>query len=322
MAARRAGAAIAGAIPWGIAMKAVICSGAVIHDTLVRPVEEPRWGTTTIVETIEQHTGGNAANTSIALATLGVPVRTMGAVGRDAQGRFVLDTLTRAGVDTRAVAELDAPTAATVGLVNAAGNRKFLHRPGVSAQAFSAPLDFPADLVEGKAHYHLASLFILPNFRPHAPATLARARAAGLTTSLDTNWDPRGEWMRALGPCLPGLDFLFMNEDEARMAGETPAGILTRGVGTFVLKLGPRGCAIYTAAGETLVPAFEVPVIDTTGAGDCFVAAFLAAWLRGSSLEEAARFANAVGALVVQRVGASSGVLSYEETQAWMERLS
>ena len=53
-------------------MKGVICSGAVIHDTLVRPVEEPEWGTTTIVETIAEHAGGNAANTSIALATLGV----------------------------------------------------------------------------------------------------------------------------------------------------------------------------------------------------------------------------------------------------------
>ena len=63
-------------------MKGVICSGAVIHDTLVRPVENPQWGTTTIVDTIEPHLGGNAANTSIALATLGVPVRVVGAVGR------------------------------------------------------------------------------------------------------------------------------------------------------------------------------------------------------------------------------------------------
>jgi sugar/nucleoside kinase (ribokinase family) len=299
-------------------MKAVICSGAVIHDTLVRPVEEPQWGTTTIVETLEQHVGGNAANTSIALATLGVPVRTVGAVGRDEQGRFVCEALARAGVDLRAVATLDQPTAATVGLVSGAGARKFLHRPGVSAAAFAAPLDFPPNLVEGAAHYHLASLFILPNFRAHAPETLGRARAAGLTTSLDTNWDPHGRWMADLGPCLPGLDFLFMNEDETRMCGLTPADILSRGVRTFVLKLGPRGCEIHTAEGQTLIPTFDVPVTDTTGAGDCFVAGFLAAWLRGSSLDEAGRFANAVGALAVRRVGASAGVLSYEETLAWI----
>src|SRR5581483_2280205 len=119
--------------------------------------------------------------------------------------------------------------------------------------------------------------------------------AAGLTTSLDTNWDPRGAWMEDLAPCLPGLDFLFMNEDESRMVAATPADILSRGVRTFVLKLGPRGCAVYTTDRMIVSPAFEVPVKDTTGAGDCFVAGFLAAHSRGASLDEAARFANAVG---------------------------
>jgi len=306
-------------------MKGIICSGAVIHDTLVRAVEDPQWGTTTIVETIEPHIGGNAANTSIALATLGVPVRVVGAVGHDEQGRFVISALRRAGVDTEALSVLQDHTAATVGLVNAAGARKFLHRPGVSAAAFSAPLEFPPELTTGMAHFHLASLFILPNFRPHAPASLAHARAVGLTTSVDTNWDPRGRWMRDLAPCLPELDFLFMNEDEARMAtgSEDPAAsadaVLSLGARAAVIKLGPRGCAIYTPDREVLCPAFNVAVKDTTGAGDCFVAGFLAAHLRGAGLYEAGRFANAVGAFSVQCVGAATGVKGFEETETWMK---
>ena len=297
-------------------MKGIICSGAVIHDTLVRPVEDPQWGTTTLVETIEAHVGGNAANTSIALATLGVPVRVVGAVGCDDQGRFVLDTLARRGVDTSALIASDGPTAATVALINSAGNRMFLHRP---IAGFSAPLEFRPQLTAGMSHYHLASLFILPNFRPHAAATLALARAAGLTTSLDTNWDPRGAWMNDLAPCLPELDFLFMNEDEARMVAATPAEILSLGVRTVVLKLGPRGCAVYTANGQIVSSAFDVAVKDTTGAGDCFVAGFLAAHLRGASLPGAARIANAVGALSVQCVGAARGIRSFEETERWIE---
>jgi sugar/nucleoside kinase (ribokinase family) len=300
-------------------MKGVICSGAVIHDTVVRPVEEPQWGTTTIVETIEPHVGGNAANTSIALATLGVPVRLMGAVGPDEPGRFVTSALRRAGVETDALSVVSAATAATVALVNRAGARQFLHRPGASAVAFSAPLEFAPELLEGMAHYHLASLFILPNFRPHAPETLARARHAGLTTSLDTNWDPRGMWMRDLAPCLPDLDFLFMNEDEARMIGVDAKAVLALGVRVAVMKLGPLGCAIYTGEREVRCPAFDVPVKDTTGAGDCFVAGFLAAHLRGASLAEAGRFANAVGAFSVQCVGAATGVRSFQETESWME---
>jgi len=305
-------------------MKGVICSGAVIHDTLVRPVGEPQWGTTSFVEMIEPHVGGNAANTSIALATLGVPVRVMGAVGPDEQGRFVTEALRRAGVETGALSVVSAPTAATIALVSREGARQFLHCPGASAEAFSAPLDFPAGLLEGIAHYHLASLFILPNFRPHAPETLARARSAGLTTSLDTNWDPRGRWMRDLAPCLRDLDFMFMNEDEARMATgasepvEAAKAVLALGARRVVLKLGPRGCGIYTADREVRCAAFDVEVKDTTGAGDCFVAGFLAAYLRGASLAEAGRFGNAVGAFSVQSVGGSTGVRSFEETESWM----
>jgi sugar/nucleoside kinase (ribokinase family) len=292
----------------------VLCSGAIIYDTLVHPAEQAPWGTTTFVDTIEAHPGGNGSNTSLALARLGTPVRLMGAVGNDDPGRFLLDALGRSGVDTAAVQVLARPTAATIALVNGAGDRRFLHRMGVSADAFPEPVDFRPELTAGMSHYHLASLFILPRFRAHAAETLVRARAAGLTTSLDTNWDPLGRWMEDIGPCLPHLDFVFLNEDEARMVtGHTEPGpaaeiLLDRGARTAVLKLGPSGCAIYTEDREILSPAFKVPVKDTTGAGDCFVGAFLSAHLNGAPLAESARFANAVGAISVQFVGGAAGL--------------
>jgi sugar/nucleoside kinase (ribokinase family) len=292
----------------------VLCSGSIIYDTLVHPAEHAPWGTTTFVETIEPHPGGNGSNTSLALAKLGTVVRLMGAVGSDDHGRFLVGELARAGVDTSAVQVLAGPTAATIALVNGAGDRRFLHRMGVSADAFPRPVDFVATLIAGMAHYHLASLFILPRFRVHAPETLARARAAGLTTSLDTNWDPLGRWMADIAPCLPHLDFVFLNEDEARMVtGHTETRcaakvLLDGGARTAVLKLGARGCAVYSGDRELLSPAFRVAVKDTTGAGDCFVGAFLFAHLSGASLEEAARFANAVGAIAVQHVGGAAGL--------------
>jgi sugar/nucleoside kinase (ribokinase family) len=300
----------------------VLCSGSIIYDTLVHPAEEAPWGTTTFVDTIEPHPGGNGSNTSLALAKLGTAVRLMGAVGGDDHGRFLAGELARAGVDTSAVQVIAGPTAATIALVNGAGDRRFLHRMGVSTGAFPEPVDFVPPLIAGMTHYHLASLFILPRFRSHAPETLARARAAGLGTSLDTNWDPLGRWMEDIGPCLPHLDFVFMNEDEARMVtghtGSRQAGkvLLDRGARTAVLKLGARGCAVYTGDHEILSPAFAVPVKDTTGAGDCFVGAFLCARLRGASLEEAARFANAVGAISVQHVGGAAGLPNLPDVPA------
>ena len=304
--------------------RGVLCSGSLVYDTLVRPVEEHPWGTTSLVETIEPHVGGNGANTSFALATLGTPVRLTGAVGRDEPGRFLLDALRQAGVDVRLVEQTQAPTGATIALVNSKGDRKFLHRLGASTEAFATSLEFTEEVIDGMAHYHLASIFLMPHLRAHAAQILCRARAAGLSTSIDTNWDTAGRWIADLGPCLPSLDILFINEDEARMctgsrdASEAAGIFLCGGVTTAVMKLGSRGCAIYTEKREILCPAFEVDAIDTTGAGDCFVAGFLAALMDGGSLAEAGWLGNAVGAHVVQRIGGAEGVPSREALREWM----
>jgi sugar/nucleoside kinase (ribokinase family) len=303
----------------------VICAGNIVYDTLVKPVEELRWGLgTTYVESIEYHVGGNGANTARTLGILGVPVRLLGAVGADDQGRFVIAMLERAGVDTRRVVEVSTPTAATVVVVNSTGNRKFFHRRGASDAAFAVPIDFNRDLCNDMSHFHLASFFVMKGLRARGAEPLICARAAGLTTSLDTNWDPQGLWLKGIECCLPHLDILFMNEDEAAMVtgSRDPATganlVLSKGVNTAVMKLSSRGCAIYTSDHEILCSAFKVPAKDTTGAGDCFAGGFLAALQRGASLAEAGQFANAVAALSVQAIGAVEGVLPFEETNAWM----
>ena len=306
-------------------MKGILVSGAVVHDTLVLPAADSPWGTTTFVDTIEAHPGGNGANTSLALAKIGAPVRLIATIGDDEPGRYVLDALRRASVDTTCVTIAPhSSTACTVVLVNHAGDRKFFHRMGVSATAFAQPIDFTIGLTAGMVRYHLASLFILPRFRSHAPQTLARARAAGLATSLDTNWDPQGRWLQDVRPCLPHLDLIFLNEDEALISTGAPTPkaaarcLLDGGVRMVVVKLGPRGCAIYTGDREILSPAFEVPTKDTTGAGDCFVAAFLSALTQGATLGEAARRANAVGAISVQHTGGASGIPDGIDLDVWL----
>jgi sugar/nucleoside kinase (ribokinase family) len=302
----------------------VLCCGSAVLDVLVTADGSEPWGTTTFVDTLASHVGGNGANTALAIAAMQTPVRLAAMLGNDAQAAFVLDTLRRAGVDTAAVQSTDAPTAATVVMVHPSGQRKFLHRLGASAVAFAEPLDFTPELVRGIMHYHQASLFVLPHLRKNAPEMLRCARAAGLTTSLDTNWDPQGLWMQTVAPCLPHLDLVFMNEDEARMTTgssdpKTAAQVLLDGGARIaVMKLGGRGCAVYTATEEFLSPAFDVEVRDTTGAGDCFVGGFLAARCRGADLEEAARFANAVAAHSVQHIGAVTGVPSYGAVLRWL----
>jgi sugar/nucleoside kinase (ribokinase family) len=306
----------------------VLCTGNMVLDILVRPVDLPQDSAgTAVVESIEQSLGGNGANTSYALGRLGVPVRLLGMTGEDPFGEYVLGRLRSAGVDTAGIRRSVAPTAATVVLVNARGDRRFLHRLGSSGEMFLEPAGFEREIQPGMSHYHLASPFTLPRMRAVNAELLCRARGRGLTTSLDTQWDWQGRWMEDLAPCLPHVDVLFVNEDEARMltGSAEPAEVARRlrglGARTIVLKRGGVGCDVF--AGETGFhsPAFSVPVVDTTGAGDCFAAGYLAALLRGASHQKAARFANAVGALAIQKLGAVEGVRSYSETEAWMDSI-
>lgn len=301
----------------------VLCSGNIVYDLALHRVDEVRWGASTWVESFERHMGGNGANTSYTLGRLRTPVRLLGLIGDDQGGEQVVRQLAGAGVDTSHIGRGKDCTAASVLLIRSDGARAILHRPGVSLEAFREPIDF-ASCAAGLDHYHLANAFALPGLRRNAVDNLRRARQRGLTTSLDGGWDAEGEWMEALGPCLPHIDLLFVNEDEARMLSgraepAAAAGLfLDLGAATVILKLGPAGCAVFRSGGGFTSPAFPVQVTDTTGAGDCFVGGFLAALHHGEDLPEAALFANAVGALSIQRLGATAGLLDWDETRAWM----
>jgi sugar/nucleoside kinase (ribokinase family) len=330
----------------------VLCAGNLVYDILARPVSQIRWGATSLVDSIEHSMGGNGASTAYTLGKLGVRVRLVGMVGQDTFGDALLARLAEAHVDTSQIGRSRAPTSTTVALVATDGARAFLHRPGSSAEAFSEPLVFPPLLsterdvtvqsghwncrfrprrqrqpgliINSYSRFHLANPLALPRLRSLAAETLRRAREAGLATSLDTGWDARGEWIEMLAPCLPFVDLLFVNHEEARMftgrenPPEAAAEFRSRGVDLVIVKLGGAGCTVFSREGSTHVPAFQVEAVDSTGAGDCFAGAFLAALEWGHPPVAAARFANAVGAMSVQHIGATTGIRSRQETLDWI----
>ncbi|MCC6539771.1 MAG: carbohydrate kinase family protein [Bryobacterales bacterium] len=302
----------------------VLSAGNISHDILLRAVEEFRWGTSTWVEEMVEDMGGNGSNTAYALARLGVPVKVMGMVGRDERGEGLLAKLAGAGVDTAWVQRSEGPTTTTICVANRAGDRLFLQRPGSSLEAFAEPANFTRELCAGVSHYHQANLYSLANLRKHSAETMRRARAAGLTVSVDTGWAADGRWMDVLGPALPNTDLLFVNEDEARMlTGHTEPDAIARtlrdaGATDIALKLGARGCVLYTGGERIECAPFAVEVVDTTGAGDNFAAGFLAALHRGLNYAEAGRVANATGAISVTMLGAGRAARRWDEVRAWI----
>jgi sugar/nucleoside kinase (ribokinase family) len=301
-----------------------LCAGNISHDILVRPVDHFHWGTNTWITDFVEGMGGNGSNTCFALATLGVPVRLLGMVGNDARGNALLEQLRIAGADTSYVQRSIEPTTTTICVINSAGERLFIQRLGSSLEALSEPTEFSAQLIGVVSHYHQSNLYSLPSLRRISGEQMRRAQQAGLTTSVDTGWATDGRWLESLQPALPFTDLLFVNEQEAAMltGGKTPAGIARGlrqyGATNIVIKLGGKGSAVFAGGASFHVPPFVVDAVDTTGAGDNFAAGLFAAFHRGLGWRRAAEVANAVGAMAVTGIGATSGVRTWEETLAWI----
>jgi sugar/nucleoside kinase (ribokinase family) len=148
-----------------------------------------------------------------------------------------------------------------------------------------------------------------------------------LITSMDTSWDETGRWLTLLRDCLPFVDFFFCNIIEAQtMTGfselnDISQALLDCGPETVVVKLGEHGSFIKRSELSLKVPTFPVQVVDTTGAGDCFVAAFLFGYLKGWDYERIARFANATGAICVTMPGATTAVQPATDIEGFLAKL-
>ncbi|MEE8391261.1 MAG: carbohydrate kinase family protein [Anaerolineae bacterium] len=313
--------------------KQIVCLGIMVADVVGRPLRAmPGPGRLVLVDEMELHTGGCAVNTATALARLGTPVEVIGKVGSDPFGDFVLHQLADRGIGVRGVSrDSEVGTSATMVMVDPDGERRFVHYLGANARLTLDDVDF--NMIKDAAILHIAGALVLPGIDGEPTAGLMqRARAAGVTIFLDVVWDDTGRWMELLGPCLPHVDYFTPNLTEAQaLLGLEPGGpdesedvaraLLDRGVGTVVLKLGADGCLVMTGTGEMLrVPAFEVDVVDATGAGDAFAAGFITGVWQGWPLDRTARFANGVGGLCVTGLGAAGGLRSLPETLAFMDK--
>ncbi len=307
-------------------MADVVCLGILVADVVGKPVETlPERGKLTLVDRMELHTGGNAANSGIGLAKIGIDVAVIGKVGDDGFGDFMVNRLERNGIDTHGVVrDKEVATSATMVMVHKDGERSFIHYLGANAALVESDIDY--SIIEGAKVLDVTGTFLLPGIDGEPTARiLKKARAMGVTTALDSCWDSKGQWMTLLEPCLPYLDYALPSLNEAQMVTgkEAPADVaqvlLDKGVRTVGLKLGEDGCYIRNADTEFTMPPFVVECQDALGAGDSWVAGFLTGVVKGWSLEETARFANAVGASCVTALGATTGIKSLAETQEFMK---
>jgi sugar/nucleoside kinase (ribokinase family) len=275
-----------------------------------------------VVRSVVMTVGSSSAIFACGAARLGLRVAFVGVVGDDAFGRFMLDAMAARGVDVAACTiDPTRPTGATV-ILSSGRDRAML-----TAMGTIGALDVdrvPDGLLARARHLHLSCFYLQETSRERLPGFFAMARAHGLTTSFDTNWDPTERWDGGVHAMLRAADVFFPNEAEAtRIAQvvdpEEAARALASGADgpIVVVKRGADG-ALASRAGEAVVriPAMPVDPIDTTGAGDSFDAGFLRSWLDGGSIAASLELAAACGAISTRSVGGVDGQPTFAEATA------
>lgn len=289
----------------------VVVVGSLNMDLVVRSARMPRPGETILGGEFHTVPGGKGANQAVAAARLGAQVSMVGRLGDDAFGNELLQNLSAAGIDHEHVLR-DAGSATGVALivVDDAGQNSIVVASGANMSLA------PSDVDAAAATLANADVLLLQLESPVETVTRAAqlAREHGVTVIL--NPAPA----RPLpGEILALVDVLVPNETETALLSGLPVGndeealaasaaLRAAGTGTIILTLGERGALLADATATRLFPAFEVEPVDTTAAGDAFLAGLAVALAEGRSLAEAVQWGNAAGALATTRFGAQTSL--------------
>ena len=300
----------------------VLSLGIYVVDVLGRPIDRfPEKGKLVLFDELEIHTGGCANNVAIALARLGISAGAMGKVGTDAFGDLILQGLTDDGINTIGMQQdANVSTSFTFVAVASDGERTFYHYIGANGELCEADLNW--EVIKSAKILHVAGALVMPRFDGAPMANVLRkAKELGIITSLDTVYDATGKWMETLKPCLPYVDMFMPSIVEAQyLTGLSDYREITQffrdnyGIHTIVIKMGENGSYASTPEAEHLAPAYPVSVVDATGAGDAYVAGFLAGNIMNWDLKATAELASATGAACVTAIGTTAGIQNLEET--------
>jgi len=304
--------------------------GLAMVDIVTQPITKwPDFGGAVNSDTTDLVLGGMALNTAVSIAKIGkAPVGLISCIGRDICGEFVEKGLADLRVDISRLCYTDqANTGNAICFIHPGGERSFVLCMAANNYLTVKNIDFSA-LEEGD-YLHVGGAMIMDGTKGEDLANILKeAKSRKVTVSVDTCWDGTNQWTKILEPCLPYCDIFLTNYEEARLyAGKQTIEEALAYYSSFdpemiVVKNGSEGAYIQSAAFTGNIPAFQVQAVDATGAGDAFDAGFLIGLFNGWPVEQAALFGSAVGAKCVTAFGATTGVVSYEETIRLIESQS
>lgn len=249
----------------------------------------------------EMFYGGAAANFAVGAARLGLKVGMVGCVGDDEFGKMAIEDLKRNNVVTDFVKVVKGKrTGMVCVIVEKSGNRRMIAFRGANEFLENAIEEIPATKYLQLCN---VSKKVLKKVKERAKTKISL--------------DPGGGVVELKLEDLEGIDVVFMNEKECRkltsMDYKEGAELISKYVKLVVIKLGAGGAYLFDGKVEKYMPAMNVKVVDTTGAGDAFDAGFLTALIKGKSLEECLKWGIGTASIKIQKRGARSGLPTLDE---------
>jgi 2-dehydro-3-deoxygluconokinase len=270
--------------------------------------------------------GGDATNSSIALTDLGKRVALVATVGDDYLGKMILQKVGNRGVTiSHVIVKHQVSTQTSLVMINRMGDRCFLVS-GSSNQTLCME-DINTSLLKQSRHLNLGSFFAHPELEKQGAVALFKmAKEQGLTTSADIINDGFNTGLRGITDILQYVDYFMPSYIEAQhLTGETEpermADYLINKTGdkTIIIKLGEEGCFVKNKTQRFYVDPYIEQPVDTTGAGDNFVAGFISSLLEEQDLHYCAKFACATAALSIKRLGATCTKIDRDQVLTYME---
>lgn len=289
----------------------VIVIGELNVDLILNQIDRfPQMGKEMQAEKMNVTLGSSSAIFASNLSTLGTKVSFVGRLGQDSFGDLVVSSLITRGVDTRYILRSEKHTTGATIVLNFGEDRAMVTYPG--AMKYLTMNDIQEQVFATTKHLHLSSVFLQPGLANHLPELFQKAKARGLTTSIDPQWDPAEQWNIDLKKLLPYVDVFLPNHNE--LAALTRTSTVAEGLEALrsyanivVVKNGGEGACLWHKGHIIHQQSFlNKSVIDSIGAGDSFNAGFIHKFLQKKPLEACLEFGALTGAINTTRPGGTT----------------
>ena len=306
--------------------KKALCLGIAVTDTYAKSIDKiPKWDTLGTFDEVKYGAGGCAVNTAINLNSLGINCGVSAAIGKDLNGEFIIDQLKKRKIDTANIVKTKNNTAITFAMISSNGKRRYLTNWGAN-DVFSIK-DLTISYIQKYSLIHLCGTFAMKTFDGKQTLEFVKKikkNKSKILISMDTIFNTKVNCLKLIKDLFPYLDIFFPSIEELTLI--TGYNSIKKNIDFLKatkipltgIKMGKEGSIFIHNNNASYCSPFKVKVIDTSGAGDAFMAGLIFATLSEYSLNYSMIFSSACAANNIQHVGASGNVPYFNKVEKFI----